>query len=233
MKLFAKVILLVMVGLFCLWAVQAEAANIPGLYSTGVDNSNALLLTGSVDPHYTLVAGADTRFTYPRSPVVVDLSTSPFNNWVANTPNSQWIGLQRDIGGYTDGLYKYDITFDLTGLNPATAVIAGQWAADNGGTIFLNGASTGITDPIPLGFQSFHPFTINSFTISRGFLPTLNTLEFQVDNVFADPGGFSASGLQVQLSGTANPVPEPLSLLFLGTGVVGMAMIGRRKQIVK
>lgn len=216
------VMLSVMLSLCGLWVVQAEAAPIPGLFDTGVDNSNALLPYGSLDPHYTLTAAPG--FTVPRGTVVYNPSSYTFYNWVANTANSQWIGLQSTANYYSAGLYKYDITFDLTGLNPPTAVITGQWAADNNGVIFLNGTSTGATTPT-LGFSSFTPFTISS-----GFVSGVNTLEFQVTNL-ADVAPFGGpTGLQVQLSGTANPVPEPMSLFLLGTGLMGMAVIGRKKS---
>ncbi|MGD0233892.1 MAG: PEP-CTERM sorting domain-containing protein [Syntrophorhabdales bacterium] len=218
----AKVMLSVVVSLCCLWAVQAEAVPIPGLFNTGVDNSNALLPDGTIDPHYTLTAAPG--FTVPRGTVVYNPSSYTFYNWVANTANSQWIGLQSTARYYSAGLYDYDITFDLTGLNPATAVITGEFAADNNAVIYLNGTSTGATTPT-LGFSSFTPFTISS-----GFVSGVNTLKFQVTNL-ADVATFGGpTGLQVQLSGTANSVPEPLSLLFLGAGVAGMAVIGRKKQ---
>lgn len=118
----------------------------------------------------------------------------------------------------------YDISFNLAGLNPATAVIAGQFAADNNAVIYLNGASTGITSPT-LGFSSFTPFTVSS-----GFLPGLNTLEFQVTN-FADVAPFGGpTGLQVNFTRkTADPVPEPASLLLFGFGLVGLAGVRRFK----
>jgi hypothetical protein len=218
-----KIMLSVLVSLFCLWAVQAEAASIPGVYSTGVDNSNALVAYGGVDPHYTLTTSADPGFLAPRGTVVNFPSSYTFYNWVPNTASSQWIGLQSQANYYSSGLYAYDITFDLTGLNPATAVIAGRFAADNNAVIYLNGANTGITTPT-LGFSSFTPFTISS-----GFLPGLNTLEFQVTN-YADVATFGGpTGLQVQFAGgTADPVPEPASLLLFGFGLVGIAGIRRK-----
>ena len=213
----------VMVSLCCLWAVQAEAAAIPGLYDTGVDSSNALLPAPSLDPHYTLTQSADPGFPAPRGTIVYVPSSFAFYTWVSNTSSSQWIGLQSDANTYSPGLYDYDITFDLTGLNPATAVITGEFAADNNATIFLNGVSTGVTTPT-VGFQSF-----TSFTISSGFISGVNTLEFQVDNLIDPVETNSPTGLQVNdLSGTANAVSEPVSLLLFGAGLVGMAAVGRK-----
>ncbi|MBL0122652.1 MAG: choice-of-anchor D domain-containing protein [Betaproteobacteria bacterium] len=88
------------------------------------------------------------------------------------------------------GTYTYRTLVDLTGFDPATAVIQGKWAVDNQGTaIRLNGTSIGATQP---GYNPFQTFTINS-----GFIAGVNTLDF----VTADQG--CPNGLRVELSGTA------------------------------
>jgi hypothetical protein len=226
--------LLVMVSLCCLWAVQAEAAPIPGLYDTGVDDSNALLSAGAIDLHYTLTQSADTRFPGPDAIVVgpatgdpnIGYPFAPNGPWIDNTPNSQWIAPQEYVfTGFSTGTqmsagdYTYTTTFNLAGLNPATAVITGEWAADDAGAaILINGNPTGVTYPA----EAYGAF--QSFTISSGFVPGVNTLAFEVLNDEDGP-----TGLQVDdLSGTASPVPEPVSLLFLGAGLVGMAVIKRK-----
>ena len=71
------VVVSVVVSLFFLWAVQAEAASIPGLYDTGVDSSNALLPVPSLDPHYTLTQSADPAFPAPRGTIVILPIDSP------------------------------------------------------------------------------------------------------------------------------------------------------------
>jgi hypothetical protein len=225
----------VMVSLCCLWAVQAEAAPIPGLYDTGVISGTTLSSPGASDLHYTLTQSADPSFLGPNAIVVgpatgdpnVGYPFAPNGPWMDNTSTSQWIAPQEFVftnGGNSQGVYTYTTTFSLTGFNPATAVITGEWAADDEGIdILINGTSTGLTYPAE-AYGSFQ-----SFTISSGFVPGMNTLAFEVGNIALGP-----TGLQVDdLSGTASPVPEPVSLLFFGAGVVGMAVIGRRKQMVK
>jgi len=47
--------------------------------------------------------------------------------------------------GNLPGDYIYRITFDLTGLEPATAVVSGAWTSDNTGpAVLLNGVITGV-----------------------------------------------------------------------------------------
>ena len=114
------------------------------------------------------------------------------------------------------GDYTYQTKFDLTGMNPKTAMILGNWACDNEGVeILLNGIN--VADITSSSFGSFEPFTIDS-----GFVSGINTLDFIVDNT---PGGSATSnptGLRVEMSGTADAVPEPCTLALLGVGAVGL-----------
>src|SRR5207245_7622204 len=116
--------------------------------------------------------------------------------WLGDGPNSKWIAPRVDAAnGNAVGTYTYRTTFDLTGLNPATAVLTGQFASDNGATIKLNGVTVGPTSP------TFNAFTV--FTISSGFIAGVNTLDVVVSN---DPCGgcINPTGLRVDISGTAS-----------------------------
>jgi hypothetical protein len=67
------------------------------------------------------------------------------------------------------------LTFNLAGLDPATASISGQWATDNEGqNIRINGIDTGQTS---FSFGGYTPFLINS-----GFVPGVNMPDFAVAN---------------------------------------------------
>jgi hypothetical protein len=227
MKIFKSLMPLAVVSLLCLWMVQAEAASIPGLFNTGIDNSNALLPDGATDPHYTLITSADPSFPGPAA-MVVNSSGYPIPPWIADGPNSKWIALSANENlANTSGLYIYQTTFNLSGLNPSSAVITGQWTTDNNGAnILINGISTGFTTPLVAFSSGFFPFTINS-----GFVAGLNTLDFEVVNA---PGTIpNPTGLRVELSGTANVtgVAEPITLLLLGSGLIGLVALRKRLKI--
>jgi hypothetical protein len=106
-------------------------------------------------------------------------------------------------------------------LNAATAVLIGQWATDDAGVdIRINGVSTGNT---AAGFTGW-----SAFTLSGGFIAGINTLDFIVSNSPGDSG--NPTGLRVEMLGTADPagVPEPMSLVLLGSGFVALGMLRRR-----
>jgi hypothetical protein len=111
--------------------------------------------------------------------------------------------------------------------------LTGEFAADNDAKIFLNGIFTTIVtidrDNIPgNGFEQLTPFIISCplHTCGNGFLPGINTLDFMVTNQDQSP-----TGLEVEISGTASPTPEPSSLLLMGTGVLGLIGVVRRKLV--
>lgn len=170
------------------------------LFNTGVDASGAPLAGGSVDPHYELVASADTTWTGPDAYTSVTIPGS----YMADGPDSMWISPRPDLGGAcTNGIYAYRTTFAMTGFSTEGARIEGQWAMDNAGLdIVFNGASLGA---IAGGFGAFTPFSITA-----GFVPGTNTIDFVIEN-HPPPG---PTGLRVEMQGIAQP-GAPGTLLIL------------------
>lgn len=179
-------------------AVQAAA--IPGLFNTGVDDAGALLPAGARDPHWRLVQSADASVPGPAAYVVRE--GFPIPPWIANGPDSKWIAPRADqSGGNVPGNYTYQLVFDLTGFDPATAALTGRWSSDNAGLeVRLNGQPTGVT--FDGNFGAFSP----EFTLRTGFLEGTNTLEFVVNNAgdSVNPTGFRA-----ELRGTAELAAPP------------------------
>ncbi len=176
----------------------AHAAPVPGLFDTGVDGAGAALAGGSVDPHYVLVTSADPAFPGP-SAIVASLIANGY--WVPNTSSSKWIAPTTDesypaLGTkHPAGTYLYRLSFDLTGFDPATVAIQGNFGADNSAVIRLNGNAT------TAGTATYSPLT--AFSITSGFVAGVNQLDFVVTN--ASGSGSNPTGLRVQgLTGTGN-----------------------------
>jgi hypothetical protein len=124
---------------------------------------------------------------------------------MAEGPNSRWIAPAADQGvGSAEGDYTYRFSFDLTGFDPSTAVIRGNWATDNGGTdILVNGNSTGNANT-----AQFASFT--AFVITNGFVEGVNTLDFVINNAAPSP---NPTGLRVEITGTVLAPGTPPSVL--------------------
>lgn len=187
-----------LVGLGLCVGASVNAALIPGLFNTGVDNANTPLPNTSLDPHYSLATGSPVV----GSPIAVTSAIGfPIPPWLADNLSSTWIApTSNTVGpGATDGsaVYRYQIQFDLTGLDPATAVITGQWSTDNyGSDILINGAATGQTNNSQFGAWT-------PFGITHGFISGVNTLTFMVNNGTGETATSGPSGLRVEMRGTA------------------------------
>jgi PEP-CTERM motif len=196
----------------------AQAASITGLFNTGTDASNLALVGGNgvIDPHYQILSSTSPGFAGNQA---VTFQCC----YVANDADSRWIALSGN-GSPGSNTTVYRTVFSLAGLNAATAQLSGTWGADNLGTIFLNGANTGIT----VSNFSF----LTSFSIGSGFVAGLNTLDFEIQD-FGAPTAFRVDNLAgtADLAG-AGAVPEPASwaLMIAGFGLVGSAL-RRRAQV--
>lgn len=114
------------IGVALLAQAPLSAATIVGLFNTGTDAANVALAGGNgvTDPHYTILSSTSVGFAGQQA-------VTYFNGaYVAEDADSRWISLSSsgNPGGNTT---VYRLTFDLTGLNAATATLSGLGGTDN------------------------------------------------------------------------------------------------------
>ena len=194
---------------------------IPGLYNTGTDASNVALAGGDgvTDPHYLIFASTSPGFAGNQA-------VTYFNGaYVANDADSRWISLSSN-GNPGSNTTTYRLTFDLTGLNPATASITGSWGADNVATMTLNGSATGNVLTNPSNFSA-----LTAFSILTGFVGGINTLDFIVTDQ-GPPTALRVDNLQGRaqaINGGAVPEPSTWAMMLLGFGAIGLGLKRARR----
>jgi len=210
---------------------QVKADVISSLFSTGFNAGGTLATEGSVDAHWTIVSNAGGTGS---TAYITTTDGFPIGAWIPNQPNGQWI---QPTSGSTDthvpGVYTFQTQFSLAGFEANTASIQFTAAADNRITdVLINGFSTGFTWTGASGsgdaYASFSP----QFTISNPafFQNGINTLQFVVENDGPPNDPTNPTGLLVVLSGTANPVPEPSTMILVGLMGAGAFAVRRIRR---
>ena len=191
---------------------------------------------GSSTPNPGL--GNSATIYNPLASAVNSGSTSTFNIspgtvWHPAIGGSNWVSFDPGTGPTSNvvvpnGDYIYSTTFNVVGEE--VAGIGGlSVLADDTVSIFLNGnlilQSAGPMGPnnsyakcSDVGPNCITPLNFN-FT---GFTAGLNTLTFDVKQVNLVNEGLDFSG------SITSPMPEPLPLVLLGTGLLGLVGLSRR-----
>ena len=152
------------------------------------------------------------------------------NTWAAPLGSSQWVGIAPTAGPENTvnpafGVYTftYDLGSNLVGYYGSIDVLA-----DDTTEVWLNGVELtpdgGGTDT---HCKSTGISCLKSFNVglpgAAAFLATDNVLTFNVLQAGGGPAGGKGDPSGLDFSGTISTIPEPNTLLMLGTGLLGSA----------
>jgi hypothetical protein len=161
---------------------------------------------------------------------------SPGSTWHAATGNSSWVSFNAGTGPTSslvvpNGTYVYTTTFNIS---PTDVADLGTLTvlADDTVSVFLNNSlilqSAGPMGPgnsyakcSDVGPNCITPFTFTFTGLTEG----LNELTFDVKQVNGSNEGLDFSG---SLDPSSANVPEPISLVLFGTGMISLVGLSRR-----
>lgn len=211
-------------------APRSNAAAITGLFNTGTTAANLAAADKTVDLHYSVVAspvgaGASVVVNPPAG-------TFPTPPWVANDATSAWTSGPNTAGNppvnpepNSPPNYDYQTTFVTSDAGAIS--ISGMLSADDQVVgILINGVAA-VTTGIPTTDQGFG--SLYAFTATAAGHLGVTTLDFLVANTH-----LAVEGLRTDLlTGSTSAVPEPTSILMLGSGLIGILGLGRLRRMKK
>lgn len=216
-------------------AVAASSMATPRFYNTGEG-----LDTGMLDPHWkaSKVQGS-THYLGTGSSYVMDKSIFPVVGAYthAGYTNSSWISFSPDGYCNSDDIFKFSQRFYIdesywTGHSPDQPFrFYGRFSSDNASEMYVNGnliAGLPFFDPI----KGFSWQTNREFDASAFLRAGWNEVTYLVGSASTMGGNVGPitewMGLRVEGTLELNPVPEPASVITLGS--MALCLLKRRRK---
>ena len=190
-----------------------------------INSTGSGLGSGTTDPNWTYSPPYGNS-TLTGQAVVLSPGNY-FSGWTTSDPNAKWISTCDAIATLSciestpnnPVVVTYSTTFNLTGLDPSTAVLNIQYTGDDTlGAVRLNGVTE--QDLNAGGLWG----SLNSLTINSGFIAGLNTLSFDVTNTdnFYEGILVDVTGTAAPISSSGPPVPEPATFGLISAAFAGV-----------